>query len=604
MTFLQLHLNPASGNILTASGKESITQNMRLTNSQHGKKSLVMRIKVSYKINGKETVEVGQINNFPQGNIFRVLISPFHCPCLSVWLFSSFFPIADPILFVLLFAFVAGESEESSLVVLSDLFDLVWLSPPFGSKWQLTVRHSFSTNYISTLTKELTQEQRSMICGTPFGSFVEVWLCEKLIPPQGEIHKSPRILHLMNVHLGDNIVKQAMESGVVVDEFDVGGSKDFKDDEPTMESKADKSASAKNVMQTLVRQQKLVAELKMKVVELDKEVAFENVAREDPWFSPGGFSPEGISSRTMSTSAAAFQTFVRRIVFWGWIADLKDPKFVGGRCYVERKWLDKILGELHPSQGTQFLYTGHHWVKSSLVGIIGEAFDDFWLRMCVGEGLMLGDSGGMKCWVNCSENACGHHWVKSSLVGIIGEVFGDFWLRMCVGEGLMLGDSGGMNPSQDTQFLYTGHHWVKSSLVGIIGEEGLMLGDSGGMKKSFTGHPVFVHMAPLWQIFTCGHNCSFWGPSIPCRKVVNDYANEFGILYKKSFTGHPGHHWVKSSLVGIIGEEGLMLGDSGGMNPSQGTQFLYTGHHWVKSSLVGIIGEEGLMLGDSGGMKS
>ncbi|XP_014523625.1 AP-1 complex subunit gamma-2 isoform X4 [Vigna radiata var. radiata] len=64
--FLQLHLNPASGNILTASGKESITQNMRLTNSQHGKKSLVMRIKVSYKINGKETLEVGQINNFPR----------------------------------------------------------------------------------------------------------------------------------------------------------------------------------------------------------------------------------------------------------------------------------------------------------------------------------------------------------------------------------------------------------------------------------------------------------------------------------------------------------------------------------------------------------
>ncbi|KAG2409407.1 AP-1 complex subunit gamma-2 Adaptor [Vigna angularis] len=64
--FLQLHLNPASGNILTASGKESITQNMRLTNSQHGKKSLVMRIKVSYKINGKETLEEGQINNFPR----------------------------------------------------------------------------------------------------------------------------------------------------------------------------------------------------------------------------------------------------------------------------------------------------------------------------------------------------------------------------------------------------------------------------------------------------------------------------------------------------------------------------------------------------------
>ncbi|KAK8470780.1 hypothetical protein PHAVU_003G053300 [Phaseolus vulgaris] len=64
--FLQLHLDPASGNILTASGKESIKQNMRLTNCQHGKKPLVMRIKVAYKINGKETLEEGQISNFPR----------------------------------------------------------------------------------------------------------------------------------------------------------------------------------------------------------------------------------------------------------------------------------------------------------------------------------------------------------------------------------------------------------------------------------------------------------------------------------------------------------------------------------------------------------
>ncbi|KAH1239174.1 AP-1 complex subunit gamma-2 [Glycine max] len=64
--FLQLNLDPASGNTLPASGKGSVTQNMKVTNSQHGKKSLVMRIKIAYKINGKETQEEGQINNFPR----------------------------------------------------------------------------------------------------------------------------------------------------------------------------------------------------------------------------------------------------------------------------------------------------------------------------------------------------------------------------------------------------------------------------------------------------------------------------------------------------------------------------------------------------------
>lgn len=47
--FLQLHLEPASSNILAAGGNESITQNLRVTNSQHGKKSLVMRLRISYK---------------------------------------------------------------------------------------------------------------------------------------------------------------------------------------------------------------------------------------------------------------------------------------------------------------------------------------------------------------------------------------------------------------------------------------------------------------------------------------------------------------------------------------------------------------------------
>ncbi|XP_044488303.1 AP-1 complex subunit gamma-2-like [Mangifera indica] len=64
--FLQLHLDPASGNTLPASGNGSITQNLRVTNNQHGKKSLVMRIRIAYKVNNKDTFEEGQINNIPR----------------------------------------------------------------------------------------------------------------------------------------------------------------------------------------------------------------------------------------------------------------------------------------------------------------------------------------------------------------------------------------------------------------------------------------------------------------------------------------------------------------------------------------------------------
>ncbi|XP_041010914.1 AP-1 complex subunit gamma-2-like isoform X4 [Juglans microcarpa x Juglans regia] len=65
--FLQLHLDPASSNTLPASGNGSITQNLRVTNSQHGKKSLVMRMRIAYKSNDEDILEEGQINNFPRG---------------------------------------------------------------------------------------------------------------------------------------------------------------------------------------------------------------------------------------------------------------------------------------------------------------------------------------------------------------------------------------------------------------------------------------------------------------------------------------------------------------------------------------------------------
>ncbi|XP_042052992.1 AP-1 complex subunit gamma-2-like isoform X2 [Salvia splendens] len=65
--FLQLHLEPASGSTLPASGKGSITQKLKVSNSQHGKKSLVMRVRINYKAKDKDVLEDGQISNFPHG---------------------------------------------------------------------------------------------------------------------------------------------------------------------------------------------------------------------------------------------------------------------------------------------------------------------------------------------------------------------------------------------------------------------------------------------------------------------------------------------------------------------------------------------------------
>ncbi|XP_022151160.1 AP-1 complex subunit gamma-2-like isoform X2 [Momordica charantia] len=64
--FLQLHLDPASGSTLPGGGNGSITQKLRVTNSQYGKKHLVMRLRIAYKVDDKDILEEGQVNNFPR----------------------------------------------------------------------------------------------------------------------------------------------------------------------------------------------------------------------------------------------------------------------------------------------------------------------------------------------------------------------------------------------------------------------------------------------------------------------------------------------------------------------------------------------------------
>mmetsp|Transcript_10770 Transcript_10770/g.39561 ORF Transcript_10770/g.39561 Transcript_10770/m.39561 type:complete len:868 (-) Transcript_10770:1170-3773(-) len=64
--FMQLQLHPASAAVLPP-GSSSVTQTMEVTNSMHGQKPLVMRLKISYSINGAPITEQTQVNTFPQG---------------------------------------------------------------------------------------------------------------------------------------------------------------------------------------------------------------------------------------------------------------------------------------------------------------------------------------------------------------------------------------------------------------------------------------------------------------------------------------------------------------------------------------------------------
>eukprot|EP00897_Mesotaenium_endlicherianum_P007089 jgi/Mesen1/6408/ME000329S05571 len=66
--FMQLQLEPASGSVVPASSTDSVTQVLRVTNTMHGQKSLVMKLRVSYKLDGVEKLEQGQVNNFPPGS--------------------------------------------------------------------------------------------------------------------------------------------------------------------------------------------------------------------------------------------------------------------------------------------------------------------------------------------------------------------------------------------------------------------------------------------------------------------------------------------------------------------------------------------------------
>lgn len=64
---MQLRLDPASGNTLGAHSSSTATQHLHVTNTLHGQKPLVMRLRIAYTRGGEAKLEQAEIKNFPTG---------------------------------------------------------------------------------------------------------------------------------------------------------------------------------------------------------------------------------------------------------------------------------------------------------------------------------------------------------------------------------------------------------------------------------------------------------------------------------------------------------------------------------------------------------
>ncbi|KAG2434067.1 hypothetical protein HXX76_007795 [Chlamydomonas incerta] len=64
--FMQIRLEPASGSVLAPRGG-AVSQRIAINNTQHGVKPLVMRLRITFTINGQAHEEMGEVTNFPPG---------------------------------------------------------------------------------------------------------------------------------------------------------------------------------------------------------------------------------------------------------------------------------------------------------------------------------------------------------------------------------------------------------------------------------------------------------------------------------------------------------------------------------------------------------
>jgi AP-1 complex subunit gamma-1 len=65
--FIQLNMAPVASNILPPSSSGQLTQNIRVTNSMHGQKPIVLLLKIDFTIGMQAFSEVVEVANFPPG---------------------------------------------------------------------------------------------------------------------------------------------------------------------------------------------------------------------------------------------------------------------------------------------------------------------------------------------------------------------------------------------------------------------------------------------------------------------------------------------------------------------------------------------------------
>lgn len=64
--YMQLRLEPATGTSIPALGGGLVTQALHVTNTMHGQKPLVMRLRLNYSKNGQPVMQQVEVN-FPAG---------------------------------------------------------------------------------------------------------------------------------------------------------------------------------------------------------------------------------------------------------------------------------------------------------------------------------------------------------------------------------------------------------------------------------------------------------------------------------------------------------------------------------------------------------
>jgi len=63
--YLKMQVNPPSGNLISPNNEGRVTQSLKLMNSEHGQKPLLLKIKIDYLVNGVPASEVADVN-FPR----------------------------------------------------------------------------------------------------------------------------------------------------------------------------------------------------------------------------------------------------------------------------------------------------------------------------------------------------------------------------------------------------------------------------------------------------------------------------------------------------------------------------------------------------------